>query len=300
MTISSVLLALSLQTAPVAEEPTQQTKPKEQIVVEAPPTKSQRRKVLKEMVTAIARKPRRGRTVPTFFEAICPKVVGVPEGAANVIAQRIADNAEQLGANRRDPSDPCTPNILVKFIPADKGKPSKWLKYDSDLLSHLLSYQRIWVLEEKDPVRAWNTLQVRSADGVALPDTARGKNFQVINAIWSGTRFQFPVRSEIRSAVVLIELASANGKTLEQLADYATMRTFASTSEIESETIPAASTILTLFQDEDAPPELTTFDRAFIKGLYSDPRNYAPNRYYSTIASTAVNMEIDEAKTLAQ
>ncbi len=266
------------------------------IVVEAPATKLERQRELKKMVTEIFRMPRRCRTAGTFFEAICPKIVGLPDDAAKVIKARIEENAARLGANRRDPSAPCIHNVLVEFVPPEKGEPVDWLTYDSNELSHLLSYQRIWVLEEEDPVRAWNTIQIRSADGIPIPERSYSRFQQAQNRLRSTSRLRNPTTTEIRSAAVLIELVSANGKTLQQLADYATMRALASTGEIDADSIPAAQTILTLFQDDAAPEGLTIFDEALISGLYSKSRNAPPKRYYSSIAATAANMELAQAQ----
>ncbi len=294
MMLSVAVFAAQAPASPAGDS-NAQTDHQGEIVVTAPadtPTKLERQRELREMVTELVRKPRTGRTVGTFFEAICPKVVGLPDNAARVIKARIAENAARLGANRRNPAKNCNHNVLVEFIPANKGAPADWLTYDSDSLSHLLGYQRLRVLDAKDPVRAWNTTQLRSADGVPIPETAQGKFAQVSNRLRSASRLRSPTTTEIRSAVVLIELASANGKTLQQLADYATMRALASTGEIDRDAEPAAPTILTLFQEDTAPDGLTIFDQAFITGLYQKSRNTLPKKYYSGIAATAANMEL--------
>lgn len=299
---AAALLSVQTTAVPNAQE-TAQTDPQSDIIVTAPkdaPTKLERQKELRDMVTDIFRKPREGRTVGTFFEAICPNIVGLPDNAAKVIKARIEENAARLGANRRDPSTPCVPNVLVKFIPPDKGAPKEWLTYDSDELDHLLSYQRMWVLNEEGPVRAWNKIQIRSADGIPIPERSYGRFQQAQNRLRSTSRLRNPTTTEIRSAVVLIELVSANGKTLQQLADYATMRALASTGEIDTESALAADTILTLFQDGDAPEGLTTFDQAVITGLYQKSRNTQAKKYYSGIAATAVAMELDEEQPSAQ
>ncbi|MFL0356144.1 hypothetical protein ACI5KX_06650 [Erythrobacter sp. GH1-10] len=268
-----------------------------EIVVEAPPTDLERRRELREMAEEIIRPPRLGRTIGTFFDAICPKVFGLPEEPAAAIETRIRQNADRLGANRRDPRENCNHNISVVFVAPQKGPPSVWLNERSELLDHLLSYERARVLEETGPVRSWTYTAFRSADGNVLPEQM-GRPLENVADFANPLRLESRLRSrttnEIIGAMVLIELASAQGKTLEQLADYATMRTFAPTGGIAPDVVPAAPTILTLFQDEEPPEGLTVFDRALISKLYDSSRNALASRYFSDIGARALAMESEE------
>lgn len=275
--------------------PDTQAAAEKDILVEAPPTLNERKRELKKMISSLLRNPRSGRTLGTFFDAPCPKVFGLPPEAAEAIRQRILLNAKQLDANRRNPRENCKHNISVIFVPSGKGPAQDWFDIDSEVLKHLLSYERVRVIEEDGPVRAWSYDAVRSHDGFLLPDrTGRRLNqlARFANRVPFATRLKSQATAEIGGSVVMIELESANGKTLNQLADYATMRALANLGGIDPETAPAASTILTLFQDgEDAPQELTSFDRSFLTKLYSLPRNTLENRYYSSIAASVANNE---------
>jgi hypothetical protein len=235
--------------------------------------------------------------VATYFDAICPRVIGLPEAETRFIEERIAKNADELGVNRRVTRKNCNPNLTVIFVPASKGPPDAWMTDDNDMIRHLLSYQRNEVLNESDPVRAWTVNAVRTADG-APPPNATGQNISGTlnfhNPVRQLSRLRTNERIEITGSVVMIELAAANGKTLGQLADYASMRTFGNTRSLAPNVRPAAETILTLFRDEDAPEELTTFDRALISKMYDTSRNALARRYYSGIATRALNMEQDE------
>ncbi|MBD2841353.1 hypothetical protein [Erythrobacter rubeus] len=267
------------------------------IVVEAPPTARERRRELRRMARDVIRRPRAGRTVGSYFRAICPKVFGIPDRPAKAIEDRMKSNAEELGVNRRDQSSNCRHNVSVIFVPPEKGPAEAWLTYESDLLKHLLSFQRLRVINEKDPVRAWGHDVVRTSDGGQSQDFVGRSISQAAdfgNRAFFASRLLSATMVEIVGSVVMIELESAQGKTLHQLADYASMRSFANTAAIDPDTQPSAPTILTLFQDEDPPEELTAFDRAFISMLYDTSRNALKSRFYGNIATRALRMEQED------
>ena len=82
------------------------------------------------------------------------------------------------------------------------------------------------------------------------------------------------------------------GKTLLQLADYATMRSLAFTRETRGE--PAAATILSLFDGDGPKPErLTAFDLAYLDSLYDGMPNIPAQ---SKIAGVVEHMERLEAE----
>ncbi|MEM7666214.1 MAG: hypothetical protein AAF250_10205 [Pseudomonadota bacterium] len=265
------------------------------IIVEAPPTKLERRRELRKMATKMIRRPRRQLPLGTFFMPICPEVSGVPADFARAMEDRMRRNAKDLGVRVRSSPD-CRPNITVLFVPPEAGPPEKWLDYNSDMLRHLLSFQRMWVIDEKGPVRAWNVTALRDSDGApqkrrAGVPTNTSTEVNIANQVRFVSRLAHNVTMEILGSFILIELGAANGKSVNQLADYATMRTFADTSSVPPGDAVAAQTIITLFQDEDAPEELTEFDRALISKLYSAPRNSLARRVYSNVAGRAVNLE---------
>ena len=72
--------------------------------------------------------------------------------------------------------------------------------------------------------------------------------------------------------VVLIDREGARDKSLVQLADYATMRSFARTRPAGGDA--KLDTILALFDPDHAPPaELTDFDRAYLRSVYREIAN---------------------------
>jgi hypothetical protein len=165
---------------------------------------------------------------------------------------------------------------------------------ESPQLAHLASYQRERVLAESGPVRAWNRVVVRDFNGEplmlatarAFGDQARNPDIVFLDP-YSATD---PITTtEITAAAVLIAREAADGLTLGQLADYATMRTLLGTGAPDGDT--PAPTILTLFADPQAPAGLTNFDRALVRELYDASRNAKPRRVFNDIARAAVAAE---------
>ncbi len=70
----------------------------------------------------------------------------------------------------------------------------------------------------------------------------------------------------------MIDIKAIDGMAVVQLADYATMRAFARTRPVGSDS--SASTILSLFdKTAPAPRELTTFDLGYLSAIYKTQGN---------------------------
>jgi hypothetical protein len=86
-----------------------------------------------------------------------------------------------------------------------------------------------------------------------------------------GSRLTFVAQPSFASAIVLVDVEAVQGLTIEQLADYAALRSFARTDpeHVRQLGIP---TILTLFDDyvakRELPRSLSAWDLHFLKALY--------------------------------
>ena len=263
------------------------------IIVTPPPTESERREELREFTKQIIRPPKLRQPVAKFHYPVCVQVLGLAAPDAEAIAERIRANARAFGIGSDDKPG-CIPTIKVAFMAPEAGPPMRWISADSPSIAHLASYQRDRVLAETGPVRAWNRVVVRDADGQAF----RLSQNRVI-----GIADLFPpttepystadpiVTTEITGAAVLISRDAAHGLTLVQLADYATMRTLIGTSAPSADSTVPAPTILTLFDDTHPPEEMTSFDRSLLAELYNASRNSSAQRVYKDIARAAVERE---------
>jgi hypothetical protein len=85
------------------------------------------------------------------------------------------------------------------------------------------------------------------------------------------SKIYLAVREDITQAVVVFDRDEVAGKSLDQLADYATMRGLARTRPVEDD--PTMDTILTMFHSDVAPAGMTRFDRAYLAALHDSIPN---------------------------
>lgn len=254
------------------------------IIVRPPPARSERHRELRDFTRQIIRPPRMHHPVAKFFFPVCPQVLGLAPPDAEAIAERIRENARTLGVGA-DPDPACRPTIKVAFISPRAGSPESWLGIDSPQLAHLAIYERRRVLTETGPVRAWNRVEVRDYYGQPLV-IGEGTLIDPISTI------DPMMTTEITGAAIMIAREAAEGFTLTQLADYATIRTLIGSGSPASDSPVPARTILTLFEDTNPPPGLTSFDRALIAELYNASRNSTARRVFDDIARAATSSEI--------
>jgi hypothetical protein len=289
ISVIAALTAALVQPAMIrAEPPPFQGDP---IIVRPPPTEAERHKQLRDFTREVIRPPRMNQPVAKFFYPVCVQVLGLEAEAAGVIAARIRENAEALGVGA-DPKPDCVPTLRVAFMAPAAGPAAEWLTMESPQLAHLASYQRERVLAEGGPVRAWNRVVVRDFNGqpIRLADARVIGGMDLAPVPIDPYSATDPiVTTEITAAAVLIAREAADGLTLGQLADYATMRTLLGTGAPDGDT--PAPTILTLFADPQAPAGLTNFDRALVRELYDASRNAKPRRVFNDIARAAVAAE---------
>jgi hypothetical protein len=283
-------ILLSAQTShaepPPAEGPT--------IIVRPPPTEAERKAELRDFTREVIRPPRMRQPLAKFFYPVCVEVRGLAPEDGEVIAERIRENADALGVGANRKPD-CVPTVRVAFMAPAAGPAERWLDADSPQLAHLVSYQRERVLTESGPVRAWNKVAVRDADGRAFrPQFGDQRRFPTFSLFEPLSTTDPIVTTEIIAAAVLISRDAADGMTLGQLADYATVRTLLGTGAPEG-TVPAP-TILTLFSDPAPPAGLTDFDRALVRELYDASRNAKPRRVFNDIARAVAQAERSDAR----
>ncbi|MFO6448559.1 hypothetical protein ACLBKU_15600 [Erythrobacter sp. NE805] len=285
--IAGLVLALSLAAPVAAQEVPLRTTP--EIIVRPPPTEAERHRELREFTRTVIRPPRLHQPVAKFAFPVCVTVLGLAPQDAAVIAERIRANAEALGVGA-DRSPTCVPTVRVAFMAPAAGPPESWLSSESPQLAHLAGYQKERVLGEAGPVRAWNRIAVRDALGNAFrPQLGDQQRFPTYTEIQPLSASDPIVTTEITGAAVLISREAAQGFTLGQLADYATLRVLLGTGAVEGDA--PAPTMLTLFTAPAPPAELTDFDKAMVRELYDASFAASARRVYNDIARAAVASE---------
>jgi len=218
-----------------------------------------------------------------FSDPICPGVLGLPEDAAGIIADRIRYDAERVGAPVSASTD-CKANILIVFTRDGGAEVRKLIKTRGYLFDGLETSETRELQIEPGPVRAWNVTQTRNRHGqeqsgaLAVPgmvsiDSNPGLGpLRVIVSPNSSSHIFLASRLDITASVVIMDLAALDGLPVVQIADYAAMRSLARTRPAKSDA--AASTILSLFDPAGQPPrEITSFDLAYLRSLYDAGSN---------------------------
>ena len=199
-------------------------------------------------------------------DRLCPGIAGLKRDAAELMVDRIRWNAERLDMWMADDAG-CTPNLIVAFV--DDGKAEiNWLFENRPWLFRSLTIpERRRLLETDGPVRVWTSAETRTRDGITVEENQSLTDPPVVSMWMAHSKIYLPIREDITQVVVLFDKEGVRGKTLIQLADYATMRGFARTRPTEGDA--PLDTILALFDPNDEPPNgLTEFDQAYLRSLY--------------------------------
>ncbi|MGN7999885.1 hypothetical protein [Sphingomonas sp. 22176] len=100
-----------------------------------------------------------------------------------------------------------------------------------------------------------------------------------------------PIRKDVLASIVFIERSALPGKSPTQIGDCIAMRALGGT---RPQNDLGARSILSLFTPgaTEAPPEMTAFDRGYLRGLYAD----TANAFATTTQSLIVRSILEEKK----
>ena len=220
-----------------------------------------------------------GDPLPRFQRPICPGVWGLSEENAQIVINRIYDNAELAGVEINAEPD-CPANLWVIFVDDPRETFSQLRSEEAFLVRGLEFFDRKAVSEQEGPVLAWNVTTTRNQDGlvVATP-SENAAAFAEARALGAAppsnnttnmSRMRTAVQIEIDMSVMLVERSAITGLDALAVGDYATMRLLARTRPPTREN--AYDTVLSLFDDglDYTPPNrLTDFDLAYLQSLYA-------------------------------
>jgi hypothetical protein len=215
----------------------------------------------------------RHEPLPRFEGRLCPGVFGLKGDFAGLMIDRLRYNAERLDLWLTEDDGTCRPNFIVAFV--DDGQAAlEQIEHNSGWLFQSLSNtERRELLAEDGPVRVWTTVQTRTRDGMPVQRRENLTDPPVVATWMAHSKIYLAIREDITQVIVLFDKRDVKGKTLVQLADYATMRGLARTRPVDGNG-QAMDTILALF-DPDASPadEMTAFDRAYLAAVYDNIPN---------------------------
>jgi hypothetical protein len=236
--------------------------------------------------------------IARWDDDICMSVLGLDQEQGQFVVDRISYRAEGVGLAAGGVG--CRPNVFV-FFAADADTFARRLVDERKSLfayyheEHVVTRGRE-ALEDfaqtSRPVRWWHVAQTRGADGDRLgsdnagsrgppppegdvlradPDGITGA--QAVRS--NGSRVRAAERQDFNRVVIVVDGQRAAGYSLDAISDYVAMVALAQIDPNAS--VSDYPSILNLFAapPDDAPTEMSDWDRAYLNGLYRSTRNAA-------------------------
>lgn len=279
--VAAVSMAIASST--VAAQSASSSKPgvtDNSIVVEGRPLSGKAK--IQALVRSISPRLSYDQPFARFKDPVCFATVGLPGPMLRSIGYRLAQDAQAAGV--RLAGDGCNPNILVMFVDDSAAQLQTLLREAPELFSGLEPQELRAISDEPDPVRVWSISAIRSRDGNRL---SAGE--PPILKIDLATFIGLAIRRDMTSTIMLIDRSATLGFSVQQVADYAAMRTLAM---IRPKPSLAGDTILTLFQPATLPPSgMTGFDRGYLKAWYAGTANERGSTKLTMIVRSIVKSE---------
>ncbi|MCT8000470.1 hypothetical protein NZL82_01105 [Sphingomonas sanguinis] len=226
---------------------------------------------------AISGYPPSDEPLARMTEPLCVAASGLSAKAGAPIADRILGHAERLGI--RLGGEKCSPNVLLLIVENGASQVAWLADHRPSAFGNMSAHDVGELVRDKGPVHSWSLTAITSRDGDPLVQIGGGLPTLRIP---TASRISLSTKSHIAAAILLIDRAAVEGKTINQIADYATMRLLA---EVRPRKAEGVSTILSLFDpDGGAPEALTPFDWGYLRGLYSGQGDRAPAFQYAAMA----------------
>jgi hypothetical protein len=276
---NALLVSVALSFTPKISA--QELKPVETIVVEG------QRTTLTTMLRNVIAEAHTGQ-IGRFETKLCPRVIGLPADWTAYTEQMVRRNAEVAGLSMQTVD--CHPNALVIFIDEPQRLVSELSKFEGGFFGHLDLHDKNRLIGKARPVYSWRVIDIKDRDGLDLgvvkgipvatssnPGSTGGMptSFMPVNArIVRNARASHVgenTRQDILLSFAVIDKASAEGKTLRQLADIATLHLLLDI-KMDSEAQAAKDSILSLFvprsEGSAVPDRMSVVDKAMLAGLY--------------------------------
>jgi hypothetical protein len=222
-----------------------------------------------------------------FEDKVCPGVVGLgPDQAARML-QILRANFAAFGADLQKLG--CTANATVIFTPQPAEFVRKLAIKEPGYFDSSPAGIKLFTAKPR-PVLSWHVIEVRDRDGNELGNSrelgmakarildmpaAAGApmNARVLRNT-AASKLATSSRADMLFGFAVIDAAKIQGKSMEQLADLATLHLLL---EIKQDDANNPASILSLFderpQGASPPPGLSAYDRAMIEALYRPKEN---------------------------
>ena len=264
----------------------------EEIVVQGMRVNKQK---VREFIRAVTEAPYEGQ-LGRFHAAACPVAMGLSDIQNARVAGRMRQVAQAAGI-RVAPLH-CKPNIFV-IVTADRRAALDELDRRFPMYFNGMNSREVAALKASTaPAVAWQVSSRLSADGQPL-EKPLGVDYYRVSGTDNPSRIRSVTEPTFLVSVVAIDLKAAGGLTTTELADYATMRTFASTDpeRIVRTGAPTILGVLAQPDDKPLPVTLTYWDLAFLKSLYATDNAYYA-RYQRSDMERVIQEELERSRSI--
>lgn len=202
-------------------------------------------------------------------QPICPLVAGLKANHGEIVLGRLSQIAVSVGAPL-GPRD-CQANFFVVLTGEPEQVLRAWRKEDRHVFDQARAKRIRQFIETPRVVRVMHNVEFEDVNGFPLPRAQPNiiREPVVVNKHARDTRIEYGGVRDIWSAIVVVDTTRLKGLKLGQLADYIGMVGMTKLNlDTDVEGVPS---ILTLFSEsphEATPEGLSTWDHAFLKGLY--------------------------------
>jgi hypothetical protein len=198
---------------------------------------------------------------------LCPLVAGLPSDDGELVLDRLL----QIAASSGVPMAPeyCTPNLRVTVTSQPDELLKTWIKRDPWMFDSQIDEGGRKIhdfLHASTPVRSWYNVAFKGFGAFEyIPGTP-------VASLPGTTGPGVGIHRDLWSVIVVVDARPAQQVSIDQLAAYIAMVGLA---QIRMDAkLDDAPTILQLFSNsKKAPPGLSPWDRAYLKGLYSTERS---------------------------
>jgi hypothetical protein len=222
--------------------------------------------------------------IARFEDPLCPGVAGLKAEAAATMVGRMRENAEALGL-RMAPDGACRANVIVAFVEDGQAYLARMENLERYAFSELNLQERRLLFDTPGPARAMLRVVPRSRDGMPMAQNENLVDIPQTRSWMAHSKIYSAIRNDIYFALVLIDRDEIDGLNLRQLADYATFRALA--RELPAPADAGPGSILTLFDGDTPPAEMSEFDRAYLATLYEGLPNMPAAARLADLAQTA-------------
>ena len=242
----------------------------------------------KEIIQALRRmiETTDGNQFARFEKPVCPMAVGLPQDWNQRLTRMIRANVEASGAKAA--AADCQVNALVMFVDRPRDLLTRLNAKEPSFFGMAPRAFEKFIAKEQ-PAYSWHATDTFGSRGQILrqlgsltwqdPNTGAIMTTQLdpgtkLASDDTGSRLVTSVREEMELSFVAIDSDFGEGKTLRQLADFATLHIMLDIKD-EAGAFDGDS-ILALFEDRSGwvpPMRMSAFDRAALGGLYRQKYN---------------------------